>query len=211
MSGVQAFGDMAKTTSNSVKSVVEGTSDAGLNQLGTELAQRMAMGLSPKVSEAATQATESLGLGKANLQQYYQAQVRQVPNPMILSLFQNTQRRTFKLNFEFYPTSRRETEEVYSIIETFKKYSHPKRSSDAGRMLDFPAEFKLTFYYGAYENRYVPRLARCALTGIELSYGEKPFTTFTPNGKGAAPTKLKMDLSFTELNILTQTEIERGY
>ena len=130
---------------------------------------------------------------------------------MILSLFQNTSRRTFTLGYEFYPTSERETEDVYNIIETFKKYSHPKRSTDAGRMLDYPAEFKLTFFYGPNENRYIPRLARCALTKVQLNYGEKPFTTFRPNSKGAAPTKIKMDLDFTELNILTQAEIERGY
>ena len=211
MSGARAFSDVAKTTGNSVKSILEGTSDAGLDQLGSELAQKMARGLSPKVSEAATKATESLGLEKVNLKQYYEALSRQVPNPMILSLFQNTSRRTFTLGYEFYPTSERETEDVYNIIETFKKYSHPKRSTDAGRMLDYPAEFKLTFYYGPNENRYIPRLARCALTKVQLNYGEKPFSTFRPNSKGAAPTKIKMDLDFTELNILTQAEIERGY
>lgn len=211
MAGTQGIADIAKTTGNSVKSILEGTSDVGLDQLGSELAQVMARGLSPKVSEVASKATESLGLEKVNLKQYYEAQTRQVPNPMILSLFQNTSRRTFTLGYEFYPTSEREMEEVYAIIETFKKYSHPKRSSDAGRMLDYPAEFKLTFYYGPNENRYIPRLARCALTKVQLNYGEKPFSTFRPNSKGAAPTKIKMDLDFTELNILTQEEIDRGY
>jgi hypothetical protein len=190
---------------------LDGTSNADYNLLGKELADKMGRGLSPKVSEPLSKATESLGLEKVNAKQYYEALTRQVPNPMILSLFQSTNRRTFKLGYEFYPTSEREMEEVYVIVETFKKYSHPKRSTDAGRMLDYPAEFKLTFYYGNNENRYLPRLSRCALTSVDLNYGEKPFNTFRPNSKGAPPTKIKMELNFTELNILTQAEIEKGY
>lgn len=211
MSGAQAVADLIKTTGNTVKSVLEGTSDAGLDQLGSELAKNMAQGLSSKVSDMVSKATEAMGLQKVNLKQYYQALNRQLPNPMILSLFQSTSRRTFSLEYEFIPTSQRELEEVYNIIETFKKYSHPKRSSDAGRMLDYPAEFKLTFYYGTNENKYIPRLSRCALTKVGLTYGDKPFNTFRPNEKGAAPTKIKMTLDFNELNILTQEEIERGY
>ena len=211
MAGMQAFSDITKTTGNSIKSLLDGTSNADYNLLGKELADKMGRGLSPKVSEPLSKATESLGLEKVNAKQYYEALTRQVPNPMILSLFQNTNRRTFKLGYEFYPTSEREMEEVYVIVETFKKYSHPKRSTDAGRMLDYPAEFKLTFYYGNNENRYLPRLSRCALTSVDLNYGEKPFNTFRPNSKGAPPTKIKMELNFTELNILTQTEIEKGY
>lgn len=211
MAGTQGMADITKTATSSIKSLLDGTKDAGMDQLGTELAQRMGIGLAPQVSNVLSKGMEAIGMGKVNVEQYYQSLVRQVPNPMILSLFKNTSRRSFKLGYEFYPTSEREMEEVYSIIETFKKYSHPKRSGNAGRLLDYPAEFKLTFYYGTNENRYIPRLARCALTAVDLNYGEKPFNVFRPNTKGAPPTKIKMDLSFTELNILTQEEIDRGF
>lgn len=210
MVGAQALMDVPKTTTNAIKTVAGGAADQGLIEMGAEYAEKMARGLSNTISDLASKATESLGLEKVNLKQYRELQTRQIPNPMILSLFQNTSRRTFSLGYEFYPTNEKELEEVYNIIETFKKYSHSKRSGQ-GRMLDFPAEFKLTFYYGNVENRYIPRLGRCALTSLKVKYGDKPFTTFRPNLKGAPPTKIVMDLDFNELTILTQEEIEMGY
>ena len=210
MSGAQALVDIPKTTTNAIKAVGGGAADQGLFEMGAEYAEKMARGLSNTISDLASKATATLGLDKVNLKQYRALQTRQIPNPMLLSLFQNTSRRTFSLGYEFYPTSEKELDEVYNIIETFKKYSASKRS-EKGRMLDFPAEFKLTFYYGTVENRYIPRLGRCALTSIKVKYGDKPFTTFKPNLKGAPPTKILMDLDFTELTIITQEEIEMGY
>jgi len=152
------------------------------------------------------------GEGGAGLQDVINASNRAVPNPQVLQLFQGVDRRTFSFTYEFVPVSEKEALKVYEIIRLFKKYSHPRRAIE-GRYLEFPAEFRITFMHGTEENLYIPRIARCVLTGVDLEYGTETFATFQKtNGRnGSPPIKTKMTLNFSEVEILTQERIDQGY
>ena len=153
------------------------------------------------------------GEGGAGLGDLVSAQLRAVPNPLVLQLFKAVKRREFSMSYDFVPLNEREALHIYDIIRTFKKYSHPKRAA-GGRYLEFPAEFRMTFMHGTSENLYLPRIARCVLTGIDVKYGtEEAFVTFQKvNGReGAPPIKISMSLNFSEVEILTAERIDQGY
>lgn len=152
---------------------------------------------------------EDLKIGK-----FYEGTSRQVQNPFVVNMYKNTKRRSFEFSFKFTPRSREEVFSVYNIIHTFKRYSLPKRVDElAGRLLEYPAEFQIEFMHGADRNQFLPRIGRCALKDINVTYGDEPFTTFFPDPamKGAAPTKIELSLTFEELEILTQERINQGF
>ena len=141
------------------------------------------------------------------------ASQRAIPNPQILQLFKEVKRRSFQFSYTFIPTSEEEAQSVYHIIRAFKYYSLPKRGDN--RMLEFPAEFRITFMHGGNENLYLPRIARCALTSVDVKYhdGANPFTVFRPvaGRNGTPPTKIDLSLMFSEVEILTAERIDQGY
>lgn len=188
-----------------------GSLDPATKQAAEALSKQLGMGTVKKMEDALKSVGDGMGLeGDLNLKKYLEASQRRVQNPFVLQLFESVERRTFDFDFEFMPKSRKEVDEVYSIIRTFKRYSLPARSY-GGRFLDYPAEFRMTFVNTDKENLYLSRMARCALTGITVKYGTNPFTTFQPDEEGAAPTHITMNLSFSEMEILTQDRIDQGF
>jgi hypothetical protein len=201
----------AQTVSNLIKGAPQNESTAALLRGVSDTAARQALaGANKQLSSLATPLSggEDLKLDKA-----YNALSRQVINPFIINMYKSTKRRGFDFTFRFLPRSRQEVAAVYSIITTLKKYALPKRAADkAGRLIEYPAEFKIRFYHNGVENQFLPKIARCALKDVSLIYGDEPFTTFAPvEGFGAAPTKIDMTLSFEELEILTQDRVDQGY
>lgn len=201
----------AQTVSNLIKGAPQNESTAALLRGVSDTAARQALaGANKQLSSLASPLSggEDLKLDKA-----YNALSRQVINPFIINMYKSTKRRGFDFTFRFLPRSRQEVLAVYNIITTLKKYALPKRAADkAGRLIEYPAEFKIKFYHNGIENLFLPKIARCALKDVSLVYGDEPFTTFAPEaGFGAAPTKIDMNLSFEELEILTQDRVDQGY
>lgn len=154
-----------------------------------------------------------IGAENLNLGEYYAAKSRRVANPFTVNLFKSVKRRSFEFSFRFTPRSLPEVAMVNNIIKYFRMYALPKRSEElAGRYLDYPAEFRIKFFHNGIENQFLPKIARCALKDVSLTFGDEQFTTFTPvENWGAAPTKIDMTLSFEELEIMTQNRIAQGY
>lgn len=202
---------IAQTVSNAIKGTPQNETSAALMKGITEVAGRQALvGANKMLSSLATPLSggEDLKLDKA-----YNVISRQVVNPFIINMYKSTKRRVFDFTFRFLPRNRQELLSVYNIITNLKKYALPKRAGDkAGRLIEYPAEFKIRFYHNGVENLFLPKIARCALKDVSLVYGDEPFTTFAPEaGFGAAPTKIDMNLSFEELEILTQDRVDQGY
>lgn len=213
------IGQVSSAVSGGIKNLVsmatQGHLDKSTIMAADALGKQMAMGTVKELGEKITEAAEKMGFEKGanegNLAELVEAgQHRKAKNPFILQLFESVERRTFEYNFTFAPRSQEEVEEIYAIIRTFKRYALPARAL-GGRFLDFPAEFRITYVNTDKENLYLNRIARCALTDIEISYGTNPFTTFRPDDAGAAPTQITMKLSFNELEILTQERIDQGF
>lgn len=146
-----------------------------------------------------------------SFEKYMSAQTRQVTNPMSLHLFKEVKRREFTFPYVFLPRSREEVQHIHRIINTLKYYAHPQRSS-SGRFLDYPAEFKITFMENdGTENFYLPIIQKCALSGIRVKYGDDAtYSVFTRDISGSPPTKVTMELTFSELEILTRERFSSG-
>jgi len=193
----------------------EDASMAGLDALkiGMAVAQgdaAAARDIGKKIGMANLKVLDSLGelvgAEAGTFAKFASAQQRQVVNPMSLHLFKEVKRRSFTFPYTFLPRNMEEMQTCHMIIGLLKFYSHPKRSEGSGRFLDYPAEFEIKFLTAdGRENGYLPRIHKCSLEGVKVKYGEETtFTTFQNDGFGAAPTKITVELSFSELEILTR-------
>jgi hypothetical protein len=118
--------------------------------------------------------------------------------------------RTFTFSYVFLPKDEAEYSEVQKIVQTFKKYMHPTRNqSTGGVFLGYPAEFEIQYFYRNNENNHLFKIGNCALTDLKVEYGGQDFTTF--RAIPGAPSEMKLQLSFTELEVLTADRIEEGY
>jgi hypothetical protein len=182
------------------------TQSAGGGAAQAEIARKVGM----SALKVADSITELVG-GKDGLTKILAGNTRQVENPFIVHLFKGVGRRTFRFAFSMIPRSEEEAYEINEIVTTFRKYAHPLRS-EGGRYLDYPAEFNISFLYNNKENIRIPKIRKCALVGINLTYGEVIFTTTKPDDEGMVnPTRINMELEFSELELLTQQSItEQG-
>ena len=200
---------------NMVSMATNGSLDPSTKMASDALTKQIAMGTVKELGEKVNQIGEKMGLeGEANQGNIADlvtaGQHRKAKNPFVLQLFESVDRRSFEYEFEFAPKNQDEVNEIYSIIRTFKRHALPARAL-GGRFLGFPAEFRITYVNTDKENLYLNRIARCALTTIDVKYGTNPFTTFRPDDSGAAPTKMTLNLKFSEMEILTQDRIDQGY
>ena len=136
----------------------------------------------------------------------------QADNPYMEVLFDAMQLRTFTYNFTFAPKNRQETEDVQKIIQLFRFHMAPELKGAANRFLTLPSEFDIHYMYQdksgqASENDYYNKIATCVCTAVDTNY--------TPDGvksfEGGAPTKITMNLSFQETELLTKDKINEGF
>lgn len=187
-----------------LRSLTETQTGAG-KEAQAEIARKMGM----SALKVADDVAELVG-GKEGLTNALNAQQRQVINPFVVHMFKGVGRRQFRFAFTMIPRSEEEALVIENIVTTFRKYALPHRSQE-GRFLDFPAEFNLTFLHRNRENIRMPKILKCALTGINLNYGETTFTATQTDSLGmVSPTKITMELEFSELEILTQQRVEQG-
>jgi len=175
-------------------------------------------------------------------------------NPKVDVLYGNSELRTFQFSFFMAPQSRKEAQDLKTIVKLLRKYSAPEigvpdniyareaaaglgsfldtitgrqgsfaGSSGQGSLLDSglwfipPAEFQISFHsiannsnagLNAPVNNYLPRIGRCVLMRVDVDYTvQGEFSTFTDG----APVNLQLTLSFREMRIISQTDVEDGF
>ncbi len=136
----------------------------------------------------------------------------QADNPYMEVLFDKMELRTFTYNFTFAPKNKEETMDVQKIIALFRFHMSPELKGAQNRFLTLPSEFDIHYMYQdqagqASENDFYNKIATCVCTGCEVNY--------TPDGvksfEGGAPTKITMNLSFQETELLTKERVNIGY
>ncbi len=148
--------------------------------------------------------------GLGDIQALTESSLGVAVNPFTVQLFKNMGFRTFTFSYVFLPKDEAEYSEVQKIVQTFKKYMHPTRNqSTGGVFLGYPAEFEIQYFYRNNENNHLFKIGNCALTDLKVEYGGQDFTTF--RAIPGAPSEMKLQLSFTELEVLTADRIEEGY
>ena len=132
-----------------------------------------------------------------------------VYNPNVENAFKSVPFREFTFTFDLIPKNAEEMSMMHNIIKTFKYYMSPTTTSDK---MYTPSEFQITYAYRENKNNYIPNISRCMLTGCKVEYApDSKFHTFYPDSEGAPPVATTMELTFTELEIMTKEMIAQGY
>ena len=127
-------------------------------------------------------------------------------NPFKETIFESVDFRSFAFKYKFYPKNKKESADVFKIIETFKFHMHPEMS-DGNLFFIYPSEFNITYYFGEQRNSYFHKFTTCVLESMDVSYGGEQFSSFR-NGE---PTEINVSLTFRELEVLTKKMINQGY
>lgn len=150
--------------------------------------------------QAAASVTNQLGL-TGDLGAAFDVAAGNTANPFKEQLFKSMDFRKFSFTYRFVPKNETEFKEVMSIIQLFRYHMHPEKST-AGFFLEYPSEFVIEYHYKDAENPYINKIAPCALSGLQVTYGgADSFTTF--KGTNGAPAEINMKLQFEELEMLT--------
>lgn len=125
-----------------------------------------------------------------------------VANTYAETLFRNTDNRPFQFSWNLTPRSAKEAQALDTIIRMFRFHMLPELRSDIGNgnaYFAYPSSFDIVFWSEGAPNKYIPRIATCALIDMETDY--------TPNGGYIntninSPQSYTLSLSFIELSTL---------
>lgn len=158
----------------------------------------------------ADSAVEILG-GELNAKRGLAAVTGKVMNPRRETLFVSPEMRKFEFTFEFAPRNEKESLSLREIIKTLKHHAYPAKST-AGYFFNMPAEFEIEYWSiingTGYENIWLNKIARCVLQEINVDYTAAGSVSMFHN---AAPTNINLTLSFQEVVLITQQDIDKGF
>ena len=135
----------------------------------------------------------------------------QTTNPNMELAFESVPFRDFTFPFTFAPKNESELEQVHKIIEAFKFHMLPALT-DGESFFITPSQFEIEYMYRKGNNNYIPRVAKCVLTSMDVDYSpSEKFTTLKPDEQGASPQIIKINLAFKEMLVLTKKNVAGGY
>jgi len=163
--------------------------------------------LGRSVIQAAATIPRELGIS-GDLGAGIEATSKKVANPYKEQLFKNMGFRSFGFSYKFNPRNESELNSVMEIIQLFKYHMHPE--IDPSRLfLIYPSEFNIEYRHKGERNEYIHKISTCALTNVRVTYGSSDFTTFS--GMKGAPSEINLDLTFSELETLSNDRIGQDW
>ena len=171
---------------------------------GTEIAKAIQSKDAKNLSEPAKAIVANLALGQSGAMS---AATGLAANPRKEQVFKGVDFRTFQFDYQFFPRSMEEAENVMAIINKFKFHMHPEFKDNNNFLYIYPSEFDISYYQGGRENLNLHRHTSCVLTEMNINYTPNgTFTTF-PNGM---PTQINVTMNFRELALLTKQKVRDG-
>ena len=152
--------------------------------------------------------TETLGLG--DITKVYGKHKGYALNTHKEQFYEGPTFREFQYTFQFWPRNKEETKAAQDIILMFKYHMHPWKDASFGdRLFRVPSEFEIHYLTNTGRNTALPRISRCALKSVDVSYTPEGgnFKTFDDH----APVSYTLDLNFVELEFMTKDKIADGY
>lgn len=128
-------------------------------------------------------------------------------NPRKEQVFKGVDFRTFSFDYQFFPKSNTEANNVENIIKMFKFHMHPEMKGVDSFIYLYPSEFDIVYYKGENENMHIHRHTSCVLVDMVINY--------TPNGNfntfaNGMPTQINISLTFKELMLMDKSLISNG-
>ena len=135
------------------------------------------------------------------------AMSRSASSPRKEQLFKGVDYRRFQFEYQFAPRDSDEAQEVLDIINMFKYHMHPEYKDSSNFIYIYPSEFDIEYCFGSGQNQKMHKISSCVLTELNVNYSPNGvFSTF-PDGM---PTQINIQMSFTELELLTKERIKAG-
>lgn len=130
-------------------------------------------------------------------------------NPQNFLLFKQIDFRKFNFEFILTPESQQEAQLIDQIIYLFRFHSVPEVSAGtSGRFFVPPSQFDIDIMYNGAVNPHIPHINTCVLTNMTVDYGGAGHWATHIDGM---PVQVIMNLSFTEMNILTKDLVQNSY
>lgn len=133
-------------------------------------------------------------------------------NPQVQLLFKGVGLRTFQFDFTFTPKSQEETQQINSIIQTFRYHAAPViQGNDAGSKLGLyfvvPSTFNIQYLFAGNTNQNIPLIGECVLESVSVDQAPNGWATFTDG----SPVQTRLTLQFKEMDIIDKNAIQQGY
>lgn len=163
------------------------------------------------LKDAAVASTSGLGSIGANIllknSATLSAASRMAANPRKEQVFKGVDYRRFTFEYQFAPRNPTEAQTALEIIKQFKYHMHPEFKDASNFIYIYPSEFDIEYCFGEGQNQKIHRISSCVLTELNVNYSPNGvFSTF-PDG---TPTQINIQMSFTELELLTKDRIMKG-
>lgn len=172
-----------------------------------EVARALEAGSAKNLSDPAKAIVTNLALSKGPNAGANSVATGLAANPKKEQVFKGVDFRTFQFEYQFFPRSPEEAENVLNIIQEFKYHMHPEFKDNNNFVYIYPSEFDISYYNNGKENMNLHRHTSCVLTELNVNY--------TPNGTYAAfpngmPTQINVSMQFRELGLLTKDKVKDG-
>ena len=133
-------------------------------------------------------------------------------NPKKEQVFKGVDFRTFTFEYQFFPRSQEEANNVKNIIDQFKYHMHPEYAGTGEFLFIYPSEFDIVYYTNGSENKNIHKHTSCVLTEMSVNYTPNGvFNTFFESKTGGGmPTQINVNLTFRELQILDKDLVKEG-
>jgi len=185
--------------------------DTGALAMATTAATELAAAVQNKdaknLSEPAKAIITNLALSKGPNAAGMSAATGLAANPKKEQIFKGVDYRSFTFDYQFFPRSPEEAQNVLNIIYEFKYHMHPEFKDNNNFIYIYPSEFDIFYYQNGQENMNLHRHTSCVLTELNVNYTPNgAFTTFD-NGM---PTQINVTMNFKELALLTKDKVKDG-
>ena len=203
----QAYSDIRPGGESLTALAAAGFSAAEAFKSGSNITKEVVRNLSPFLVNMLTKQAGGLG------QIAFAAGYGVVQNPMIELLYSSPSLRTFRFDFQLYPRSEKEAEEVQNIIQRLRFHQAPEVFTNfgSGFFMVPPSEFDISFYYNGQINPNIPKISTCVLESLDVDYAPGGFSAYeVPNQKAkyggtGMPVGIRLGLQFKETEIMTKS------
>lgn len=133
---------------------------------------------------------------------------RKIVNPFVSQMYEGPVFRQFQLDFGLYARNASESYSISDIIKAFKMAMHPNAVQGTESVFfDFPYVFDIFFITPATDKMF--NIKRAVLTDMMVDYAGAGTASFF--NSTWAPVDIQMSLTFKEMELLTQNEIDDNY
>ena len=202
------FGFVGNLANNLIRGVADGGANLNFDsfkQVVGDSGSRLLYGAAANIaSYAANQAG-----GNVSAEDLGSASLGKIPNPFQTQLFKGVNFRNFQYTFHFVPHKESDCYLIHDIIKTFRKASLPEGSAGGqSAFLGYPDEVEIKYCWQDKENKFIHRFKRSVIKELNIDYTGTGTWTMMRNG---FPAETKMDISFTEIEIIVRNHVDEGY